>query len=54
MNEDIAPDIARKAEQPLDPSEAVRREKEKYGEDSINPNREDQLDEHHGEADDIV
>lgn len=54
MNEDIAPDIAPKREEPLDPDEAVRREREKYGDSSENPNREDQYDEHHGEPDDIV
>ena len=54
MNEDIAPDIAEKREEPIDADEAVRREREKYGENSTNPNRDDQYDEHHGEPDDIV
>lgn len=54
MNEDIAPDIAPRREEPLPPDEAVRREKDKYGEDGMDPNRDDQLDEHHGEPDDIV
>ena len=53
-DEEIAPDIAPRRELPVDPAEAVRREREIYGEDSINPNRDDQWDEHHGEADDIV
>jgi len=52
--EEIAPDIAPRRELPLDPAEAVRREREIYGENSTNPNRDDQWDEHHGEADDIV
>jgi len=52
--EDIAPDIAARRELPLDPADAVRREREIYGENSTNPNRDDQWDEHHGEADDIV
>jgi len=54
MDENIAPDIAPRRDEPVDPAEAVRREKEKYGDSSINPNPEDQYDEHHGEPDDIV
>lgn len=54
MDEDIAPDIAPRRDEPLDPAEAVRREKEKYGENSTDPNRDDRYDEHHGEPDDIV
>jgi hypothetical protein len=52
--ETIAPDVAPRKDLPLDPAEAVKREREKYGEDSINPNRDDQWDEHHGEPGDIV
>jgi hypothetical protein len=52
--ETIAPDVASRRDEPLDPAEAVRREREKYGENSSNPNRDDQFDEHHGEPDDIV
>jgi hypothetical protein len=51
---DIAPDIAKRDKEPLAPAEAVKREREKYGENSVNPNRDDQWDEHHGEPDDIV
>lgn len=54
MNEDIAPDVAETRREPLDPAEAVRREREKYGDDSVNANRQDQYDEHHGEPEDIV
>ncbi len=55
MNEErIPPDVATKKEEPLSPSEAVKREKEKYGESSLDENRDDQWDEHHGEPDDIV
>lgn len=54
MNEDISPDLVPEKERPIDPAEAVRREKELYGESGMNPNRDDQLDEHHGEPDDIV
>ncbi|MGB9652791.1 MAG: hypothetical protein WCB01_13405 [Candidatus Cybelea sp.] len=52
--ETISPDIAPRKDRPLDPAEAVRLERDKYGEGSINPNREDQEDEHGGTADDIV
>ena len=54
MNEDIAPDVAPLSDQPIEPAEAVRREREKYGDTSLDPNRDDQFDEHHGEPDDIV
>jgi hypothetical protein len=52
--ETIAPDVAPRRDEPVDPAEAVRREREKYGENSSNPNRDDQWDEHHGQPDDIV
>jgi hypothetical protein len=52
--QDIAPDIASKSELPIDPSEAVRREREKYGETSLDENRDDQWDVHHGQPEDIV
>jgi hypothetical protein len=52
--ETIAPDVALRRDLPLSPAEAVRLEREKYGENSTNPNRDDQFDEHHGEPDDIV
>jgi len=50
----IAPDVAPRRDLPLDPADALALEREKYGENSTNPNREDQFDEHHGTADDIV
>ncbi len=53
-SETIPPDIATSRETPLSPSEAVKREQEKYGETSLDENRGDQWDEHHGEPDDIV
>lgn len=53
-DETIAPDVAPRRDLPLDPADAVKREREKYGDSSINPNREDQEDAHHGTADDIV
>ncbi len=52
--EDIAPDVAAHEELPLAPSEAARREQEKYGESSLDENRQDQWDAHHGEPDDVV
>ena len=39
--ETIAPDVASQRDEPLDPAEAVRREREKYGENTSNPNRDD-------------
>jgi hypothetical protein len=50
----IAPDVAPRDDQPIDPAEAVRREQEKYGESSADENRDDQWDEHHADVDDIV
>jgi hypothetical protein len=52
-DEAIAPDVADGDRTPLEPGDAVRRERDKYGDDSASPNRDDQLDEHHGEPDDI-
>jgi hypothetical protein len=52
--ETIAPDVAPRKDLPLDPADAVEREREKYGEDSTNPNRADQEDVHRGTPDDIV
>ncbi len=52
--EEIAPDVASQEELPIEPSQAVRREQEKYGESSLDENRQDQWDAHHGEPDDIV
>lgn len=52
--ETIAPDVAPRRELPLDPADAVELERDRYGDNSTNPNREDQEDEHRGTADDIV
>lgn len=54
MDETIAPDVAPLADEPLDPGTAVHDEESRYGENSTNPNRDDQYDEHHGKPDDIV
>lgn len=53
-DEAISPDVVSRQEQPIDPGQAVRLEREKYGENSSNPNRDDQWDEHHGQPEDIV
>ncbi len=53
-DEAISPDVVSRQKQPIDPGQAVRLEREKYGENSSNPNRDDQWDEHHGEPEDIV
>lgn len=53
-DDSIAPDVAPRDERPIDPAEAVRREQQKYGESSLDENRDDQWDEHHGTPDDIV
>jgi hypothetical protein len=53
-DEAIAPDVVSQRNQPVDPAQAVRLEREKYGENSSNPNRDDQWDEHHGQPEDIV
>ncbi len=50
----IAPDIAPRRDRPLDPAEALALEREKYGDNSTNPNRDDQEDVHRGTPDDIV
>jgi hypothetical protein len=52
--EDIAPDVASQKELPIEPSQAARREQEKYAESGLDENRQDQWDVHHGEPDDIV
>jgi hypothetical protein len=49
----ILPDVAPRKDLPLDPADAVALERDKYGDDSINPNREDQEDVHRGHPDDI-
>lgn len=50
----VAPDVAPRDDQPIDPARAVRLEQEKYGDTTADANREDQWDEHHGTPDDIV
>ena len=47
----VAPDVAPREQQPLPPSEAVRLVEEKYGESSLDENRDDQFDAHHADAD---
>ena len=50
----IAPDVAPQSQQPISPADAVRLEEEKYGESSLDENRDDEYDAHHAGADDIV
>ncbi len=50
----IAPDVAPKDRQPISSAEAVRLQQEKYGESSLNENREDQFDAHHADMDEHV
>jgi hypothetical protein len=52
--ETISPDVAPRRDLPLDPADAVKLERDKYGYSSMNPNRDDQEDVHRGTADDIV
>ena len=52
--ETISPDVTDGDKAPLSRGEAVKREEEKYGESSMDENRDDQRDEHHGQPDDIV
>ncbi len=49
----ILPDVAPRKDLPLDPGEAVELERDKYGDDSTSPNREDQEDAYRGHPDDI-
>jgi hypothetical protein len=50
----VAPDVAPEDRQPVSPSEAVRLEEEKYGESSLDENRDDQFDAHHADSDEHV
>lgn len=50
--EDLKPDILEEGEeQPLPADEAIRRERDTYGESSFDRNREDIEDEHHAGPD---
>jgi hypothetical protein len=50
----IAPDVAPQGRQPISPADAVRLEQEKYADSSLNENRDDELDAHHADIDDVV
>lgn len=50
MDETLKPDLPRVGK-PLTPAEAIREERDTYGESSEYPNREDQEDEHAGAED---
>jgi hypothetical protein len=47
LDETLKPDLPRSSD-PLSPSEAIREQRDTYGDDSTFPNREDQEDEHAG------
>ena len=48
LDETMKPDLPRPHDTPLRPGEAMREERDTYGDDSTSPNREDQEDMHHG------
>jgi hypothetical protein len=50
----IAPDAAPKSRQPISPDEAARLERQKFGESSLDENRDDQFDAHHADPDEHV
>ena len=50
----IPPDVLPRKDDPLSPADAVVAERERYGDNSVNPNREDQEDVHRGRPEDIV
>jgi hypothetical protein len=47
-DEELKPDIGEGEKKPLSPGEAMRRERDTYGDDSTFPNRDDTEDEHAG------
>jgi hypothetical protein len=48
LDETLKPDIPKPRDRKLDPDEALREARDTYGDDSAQPNREDQEDMHHG------
>jgi hypothetical protein len=48
--QEIKPDIEQRPGEPLSPAEALRRDRETYGENSTFPNRDDIEDEHSGSS----
>ena len=52
--ETISPDVAMKDEKPLPSGLAVAREEAIYGESSLDENRDDQRQAHHGSEDETV
>jgi hypothetical protein len=53
-DEDLKPDIRDRDDEPLSPGEAMRRERDTYGESGMEPNREDIEDEHEAGPDEHV
>jgi len=50
--QDLKPDILEKGEKKLTTAEALKRDRETYGDSSTSPNREDQEDMHGGSSQD--
>jgi hypothetical protein len=50
LDETLKPDLPRPSD-PLSPAQAIREQRDTYGENSTFPNREDQEDEHAGAED---
>jgi hypothetical protein len=51
MDETIKPDLPRTGDKPLSPAEALREQRDTYGDSSESPNRQDQEAEHAGAED---
>ena len=47
-DQDLKPDVLEEGEEQLTPAEALKRQRETYGDSSTSPNREDQEDMHGG------
>lgn len=50
----ISPDVVSRHRQPISPAEAVRLEQQKYGESSLDGNRDDQFEAHHVDIDEVA
>ncbi|HEY5258803.1 MAG TPA: hypothetical protein VIJ12_10560 [Candidatus Baltobacteraceae bacterium] len=48
QDQDLKPDVLEEGEEQLTPAEALKRQRETYGDSSTSPNREDQEDMHGG------
>jgi hypothetical protein len=50
----IPPDLMPRRDRPLNPADAIAADRERYGDSSSSPNRDDEDDVHRGQPDDIV